>query len=86
MLFHKNINALRALAVVSVVLYHFKIPGFSAGFLGVDVFFVISGYLMTRIIVSGLHKQQFSLIGFYAARARRIIPALLGLCLSLIHI
>ncbi|AUA33031.1 acyltransferase [Pseudomonas sp. SGAir0191] len=83
MLFHKNINALRALAVVSVVLYHFKIPGFSAGFLGVDVFFVISGYLMTRIIVSGLHKQQFSLIGFYAARARRIIPALLGLCIAL---
>jgi peptidoglycan/LPS O-acetylase OafA/YrhL len=47
MLFRKNINALRALAVAAVVLYHFNVPGFSGGFVGVDVFFVISGFLMT---------------------------------------
>lgn len=83
MQFHKNINALRALAVMSVVLYHFKTAGLSAGFIGVDVFFVISGYLMTRIIANGLQAGQFSLIAFYAARARRIIPALAALCVVL---
>src|SRR5690606_33185233 len=78
--FRKSINALRALAVISVVLFHFKIGGFDGGFVGVDIFFVISGFLMTGIIFNGLQKQDFSLIGFYASRARRIIPALLALC------
>jgi peptidoglycan/LPS O-acetylase OafA/YrhL len=54
--FREDINGLRAAAVVAVVLYHFKVPGFAGGFVGVDVFFVISGFLMTRIIVSGLEK------------------------------
>ena len=84
MLFRKNINALRALAVLSVVLFHFRIPGFAGGFAGVDVFFVISGFLMTGIIFNGLQQQRFSLLGFYAARARRIIPALVTLCLALL--
>lgn len=84
MQFRKNINALRAIAVISVVLFHFKVSGFSGGFAGVDIFFVISGYLMTGIIFSGLREQRFSLIGFYAARARRIIPALAILCLALL--
>ena len=84
MQFRKNINSLRALAVISVVLFHFKIRGFEGGFVGVDIFFVISGFLMTGIIVSGLQKQNFSLLGFYASRARRIIPALLTLCAALL--
>lgn len=81
--FYKSISSLRALAVVFVVLYHFKIPGFHAGFIGVDLFFVISGFLMTRLIIGGLQAERFSLIAFYAARARRIIPALALLCLTL---
>lgn len=81
--FHKNINALRALAVMAVVLYHFKVEGFSGGFIGVDVFFVISGFLMTAILFNGLRGGSFSLLGFYASRARRIIPALAVLCAAL---
>ncbi|MGB8922251.1 MAG: acyltransferase family protein [Pseudomonas sp.] len=84
MQFRKSINALRALAVLSVVLFHFKVPGFEGGFAGVDVFFVISGFLMTGIIFNGVQQQNFSLLGFYASRARRIIPALLTLCVALL--
>jgi peptidoglycan/LPS O-acetylase OafA/YrhL len=69
---------------VSVVLYHFGVPGFSGGFVGVDIFFVISGYLMTGIIVSGLEVGKFSVLNFYFARINRIIPALLLLCLMLL--
>lgn len=82
--YRTDINGLRAIAVVAVVLYHFGIPGFSGGFVGVDVFFVISGFLMTGIIISGLERGSFSLWGFYLARARRIVPALLVLCASLL--
>ncbi|MBO6226705.1 MAG: acyltransferase [Shewanella sp.] len=89
--FRDDINGLRAWAVVAVILYHFGITGFSGGFVGVDVFFVISGFLMTGIIVGELEKTSkiqgnahFSLINFYISRARRIIPALLTLCIALI--
>lgn len=80
--FRTDINGLRAWAVVPVVLFHFGVPGFAGGFIGVDVFFVISGYLMTRIIVQRLEQplRPFSLWDFYLARARRILPALLVLC------
>jgi peptidoglycan/LPS O-acetylase OafA/YrhL len=78
--FRSDINGLRAWAVVAVVLYHFGIPGFDGGFVGVDVFFVISGFLMTGIVVSGLEKEDFSIASFYLARGRRIMPALLVLC------
>lgn len=81
--FRNDINGLRAWAVVAVVLYHFGIPGLHGGFSGVDVFFVISGFLMTGIVIRGLEKGHFSLQGFYLARARRIIPALAVLCLVL---
>ncbi|WP_145531632.1 acyltransferase family protein [Yersinia kristensenii] len=81
--FRKDINGLRAFAVTIVVLYHFGVYGFSGGFSGVDIFFVISGYLMTRIIFSRVQSGNFSLLGFYVARAKRIIPALLALCLAL---
>ena len=58
--------------------------GFEGGFVGVDIFFVISGFLMTGIIVKGLENKKFSIIDFYIARARRIIPALALLCLVLL--
>lgn len=78
--FRSDINGLRAWAVVAVVLYHFAVPGFAGGFVGVDVFFVISGFLMTGIISGGLQRGTFTLWRFYLARARRIMPALLLLC------
>lgn len=79
--FRLDINGLRAYAVLLVVLFHFQILGFKAGFIGVDIFFVISGYLMTKIITQGLHHSSFSLVNFYMHRAIRIIPALTILCL-----
>jgi peptidoglycan/LPS O-acetylase OafA/YrhL len=82
--FRVDINGLRAWAVVAVILYHFGVPGFDGGFIGVDVFFVISGFLMTGIVVRGLERGNFSLIDFYMARGRRIIPALAALCLTLV--
>ena len=82
--FRKDINGLRAFAVLLVVFFHFGVPYFSAGFIGVDIFFVISGYLMTGIIVSKGLQDKFSILDFYMARARRIIPALLALCFFLL--
>lgn len=75
--FRLDINGLRAWAVVAVVLYHFGVPGFSGGFSGVDVFFVISGFLMAGIVIGRFECNTFGLFGFYMARARRIVPALL---------
>lgn len=82
--FRKDINGLRAWAVIAVLLFHFGIPGFGAGFVGVDIFFVISGYLMTGIILRGLEQGDFSLRQFYLARARRIVPALMLLIVVLL--
>ncbi|MBN2866562.1 MAG: acyltransferase [Thiotrichales bacterium] len=75
--FREDINGLRAWAVMAVVLFHFQIPGLSGGFVGVDIFFVISGYLMTAIIIKGVERGDFSITQFYMARVRRILPALL---------
>ena len=83
MKFREDINALRAIAVVSVVLFHFNHEWLPGGFAGVDVFFVISGFLMTMIIVKGLEKESFSILSFYKARVRRIIPPLAVLCFVL---
>jgi len=55
-----------------VILYHFGVPGFGGGFIGVDIFFVISGFLMTGIVIKGLEQGPFSIPGFYMAKARRI--------------
>ncbi|MGU3361791.1 acyltransferase family protein [Methylobacterium sp. M6A4_1b] len=80
MSFRSDINGLRAIAVAAVVLFHFRFTWASGGFAGVDVFFVISGYLMTKIICSRLANDTFSIWTFYKDRARRIVPALIGLC------
>lgn len=72
----REIDGLRALAVVPVILFHAGLDFFSGGFVGVDVFFVISGYLITSIILQGQQRGRFTLSGFYERRARRILPAL----------
>lgn len=77
MKFRNDISFLRAISVIAVVLYHFKFTLFKGGFIGVDVFFVISGYLMTRIILTGFSKNNFSLSNFYKKRVIRIFPALM---------
>jgi peptidoglycan/LPS O-acetylase OafA/YrhL len=82
--FRRDINGLRAIAVAAVVLFHFSIPGFQGGFIGVDIFFVVSGYLITGMIYPRLRKGTFSIVGFYINRGQRIIPALAFLCLSLL--
>ncbi len=77
MQYRPEIDGLRALAVIPVVLFHAGIAGFSGGFVGVDIFFVISGYLITSIILNEQQKDSFTLAGFYERRARRILPALM---------
>ncbi len=74
--FRPDVEGLRAIAVLFVVLYHAHLPGISGGFVGVDVFFVISGFLITGLLVRE-HEQRasISIPGFYARRARRILPA-----------
>jgi peptidoglycan/LPS O-acetylase OafA/YrhL len=75
--FRAEIAGLRAIAVASVLLFHLKIRGFEGGFVGVDVFFVISGYLITRNILSDVRAGRFSIGEFYVRRTRRIYPALI---------
>ncbi|TMJ37929.1 MAG: acyltransferase [Alphaproteobacteria bacterium] len=72
------VDGLRAVAVVPVILYHAGFTTFSGGFIGVDVFFVISGYLITTLIMNALDAGAFSLLNFYERRIRRIFPALLA--------
>jgi peptidoglycan/LPS O-acetylase OafA/YrhL len=74
--YRPEIDGLRAIAVAAVILFHAGFSVFSGGFIGVDVFFVISGFLITTIIVDDLQKGSFSLLRFYERRARRILPAL----------
>ena len=74
--YRTEIDGLRALAVLPVIAYHAGFAGFSGGFVGVDIFFVISGYLISSILLDELQNQQFSLFSFYERRIRRILPAL----------
>ena len=76
MKYRAEIDGLRALAVVPVILFHAGFEVFSGGFVGVDIFFVISGYLITTIIIEDMEKDRFSIVTFYERRARRILPAL----------
>ncbi len=71
----RDIDGLRAVAILPVMLYHARVAGFGGGFVGVDVFFVISGYLITTLIVRDLAEGRFSLVQFWLRRARRILPA-----------
>ena len=75
--YRKDIDGLRALAVAPIVLAHAGVAGFEGGFVGVDLFFVVSGYLITSILAGELAEERFSLLGFYRRRAVRILPALL---------
>jgi peptidoglycan/LPS O-acetylase OafA/YrhL len=80
--FRLDINALRALSVVAVVGFHFQIPGFAGGFVGVDVFLVITGYLMTAKVLNELKLGRFSPWTFWMMRMRRIYPALAVLTIA----
>ena len=88
--YNAQIDGLRALAVIPVVLYHAGFATFSGGFVGVDIFFVISGYLITGILLEDLENKCFSLSGFYERRARRLLPALffitgISVCFAIIY-
>jgi peptidoglycan/LPS O-acetylase OafA/YrhL len=77
--YRRDIDGLRAVAVLLVIFHHYGVPGFNGGFVGVDVFFVISGYLIAAHIERDLLAGQFSLVAFYERRVRRIIPALFAM-------
>jgi peptidoglycan/LPS O-acetylase OafA/YrhL len=82
--YRADIDGLRAVAIVAVILFHAGVPGFGAGFFGVDIFFVISGFLITTIISREVAAGTFSFLHFYERRVRRIFPALfvmLGCCI-----
>lgn len=76
--YRPEIDGLRAVAVLPILLFHLDFAPFSGGFVGVDVFFVISGYLITRIVKRDLEAGRFSFRGFYSRRIRRLFPALLA--------
>ncbi|WP_167483937.1 acyltransferase family protein [Mesorhizobium tamadayense] len=74
--YRADIDGLRAVAVLAVLCFHLGVSGFSGGFVGVDVFFVISGFLITRIVAADIKAERFSLARFWSRRARRLLPAL----------
>ena len=75
--YRPEVDGLRALAILPVVLFHAGFAGFSGGFVGVDVFFVISGYLITSLVMRDIAEDRFSILTFYERRARRILPAMI---------
>ena len=76
MKYRSEIDGLRALAILPVILFHADFIAFSGGYVGVDIFFVISGFLITSIIIDDIKNNSFSVLRFYERRARRILPAL----------
>lgn len=81
MFYRPDIDGLRAVSIILVLLFHIDLWGVTGGFIGVDVFFVISGYLISKIILTHLNRGDFSLINFYERRIRRIFPALIAMLL-----
>lgn len=82
--YRPEVDAIRAVATVPAVLFHAGIPGFEGGFLGIDIFFVISGYLITSIIITEMADGRFSFVQFFERRARRLLPTMffvLSVCL-----
>ena len=77
--YRADIDGLRAIAVLPVLFYHAGVAGFGGGYVGVDIFFVISGYLITGILAREIDAGQFSILNFYERRARRIMPALMAM-------
>ena len=77
--YRPDIDGLRTVAVLPVVLFHANSGWAPGGYVGVDIFFVISGYLITRIVQGDIEKQRFSIVNFYERRARRILPALFAI-------
>lgn len=75
--FRSDIQSLRALAVLVVILYHFQVSFFKGGFVGVDIFFVISGYLISKSIINNAENNNFNFINFYFGRVKRLYPAFL---------
>ena len=84
--YRPEIDGLRGLAVLSVILFHAGFDVLTGGYVGVDIFFVISGYLITSIIINDIRSDSFSLAEFYERRARRILPALLAVTTTCIPI
>ena len=76
MKYRAEIDGLRALAVLPVIFFHAGYELFAGGFIGVDIFFVISGYLITTILIEDIESNNFSIVSFYERRARRLLPAL----------
>ena len=77
--YRSDIDGLRALAILPVIFYHLNLKPFTGGYVGVDVFFVISGYLITGLILPEIKANRFSIINFYVRRSRRIFPALFAM-------
>src|SRR5690349_12826092 len=77
MAYRPDIDGLRAVALLAVLLYHAQIAACSGGYVGVDVFFVISGYLITALVYQAAAEGRFSFVRFYERRARRLFPAAL---------
>ncbi len=75
-MYRKEIDGLRAFAIIPVVFFHSGLEIFNGGYIGVDIFFVISGYLITNIILEEIDENRFSILNFYQRRARRLLPAL----------
>lgn len=76
MKYRPEVGGLRAIAVVPVILFHAGVESLHGGFIGVDIFFVISGFLITTILVNDLEQGRYSVLTFFERRARRILPAL----------
>jgi len=84
--YRPEVDGLRALAVIPVIFYHANYPFFGGGYLGVDIFFVISGYLITKILYHDFDNKKFSFLTFLYKRIKRLLPALLFVLLIVVTV